>query len=77
MAEIVKRKRVWVEDDATPGTEGHEGLYGAWQRLFGEKLELFRAVKLTDYADGEDYLMPNGHIAYLSYPGNSAIYREE
>lgn len=67
-------KRLWVEEDATPGTPGHEGIEGAWRRLFGEDFDSRSAIEFEDGGDTTLYRMPNGAIACSSYRGNSAIY---
>jgi hypothetical protein len=67
-------RRLWIEDDATPGTEGHETLAAAWQRLFNEPYDPKAAVKTEDWGDGTRYYFAHGRSAYASYPGNNAIF---
>lgn len=71
---IVLGPRVWSEDDAAPDAES---IHEAWQRLFGEPLDVRRAARKEDWGDCDLHLMPNGHVAVTSYPGNSAIYRAD
>jgi len=64
---------LWQEDDATPGTDGHEDLDAAWRRLFGEKLDTADATDVGGADDATFYVMPNGATAIASYPGGSMI----
>jgi len=66
-------KRIWCEDDATlfMGPDDHEGERQAWQRLFGETLDLRKAVEKED--DGYEpvfYRMPNGIIICQTASGS-------
>jgi len=61
---------VWTEDDCAPDAES---LSNAWLRLFNEPLETKKALKTKDVGDADLYYMPNGRVACVSYPGNSAI----
>lgn len=70
-------KRLWQEDDATPGTDGHETVGDAWERLFGETLITSQAEAREDCGDHDMLRMPNDHVVCLSYPGNNAIYAPE
>lgn len=65
-------KAIWVEDDAMP--PGYETVAAAWERLFNEKLDTKKALEKIDHGDCFEYLMPNGYVASLSYPGNSSIH---
>ena len=67
------RNLIWSEDDATCHTQDHEGLAGAYLRIFGEKLDLKVAISEEDGGDGSEYIMPNGAIIWASYPGASMI----
>jgi hypothetical protein len=67
-------KAIWEEDDATPGTEGHETLSMAWQRLFGEQFDRAKALQTEDGGDADWLLMPNGKIVCSSFPGQTGIY---
>ena len=69
-------KAVWTEDDCTTNDPDHESLCAAWLRLFSHPLDYKRAVKEEDGGDGHSYLMPNGYIAWASYPGGSSIYEQ-
>ena len=63
---------IWTEDDAVYIDK--ERLHQAWKRLFNEKLDLSQSIVAEDNQDHMLHLMPNGYIACVSYPGNSAIY---
>jgi hypothetical protein len=69
-------KRIWAEDDATPHTEGHVGLYAAWRQLFGKAFDPRKAVATEEQSDGDVIQMPGGIWVWSSYPGASAIYHE-
>ncbi len=66
-------KRIWSEDDATPGTEGHVTLDIKWRELFGEQLVRNRN-NVEDYGDYFLELMPNGYVVEVAYDGHS-IYK--
>ncbi len=68
-----RRTTVWVEDDATPGTDGHESIDAAWLRICGVKLDTIDAIRVVDHGDCTEYHMPCGRIACTSYPGASTI----
>lgn len=67
-------ERAWIEDDATPGTEGHEGLDAAYRRLFGRERCEENVIAEKDGGDCNYVAMHHGEIVVSSYPGNSAIY---
>lgn len=69
-SEIKLGKSVWVED----GCHKSESLREAWRRLCNEEFDSARALVSEDWGDGDAFLMPNGYVAYLSYPGNSEIH---
>jgi len=73
-------KQLFMEDDALP--HDYERVEEAYQRLFGEKLDLKKAVASEDWGDAHAYRMPNFHegiqhdvVVVISYPGNSGIWR--
>lgn len=68
-------KRIFAEDDAD---RTYERVDEAWKRLFDEELNTKLAIESYN-TDGDEalYLMPNGHIVVISYPGNSAIYENK
>ena len=82
---VVQLTRIWMEDDATPGTEGHEDLAAAVKRLFDvdwrcDTLES-RREELRDDGDAIWYRIHNGNqygwfVVCASYPGNNSIYLE-
>lgn len=61
------KKVLWSEDECTKGLEGHEYLDDAWQRLFGEKLDKSKCLRMNDFGDCMEYVMPNGHSAWIVY----------
>ncbi len=65
---------VWAEDDATVRDPDHETLGAAWKRLYGEDFYSveYLATK-TDHGDGDEYVFPDGRIAWCSYPGGCEI----
>ncbi len=67
-------KQLWLEDDATTRDPDHEGLYEAWLRLFGEKLNTATATEVEDLGDATLYRMPNGKVACASCAGNNSIH---
>lgn len=67
-------RKLWVEDDATPGLPGHEYVEDAWFRLFNEVFDSKQSVEIDDHGDAFWIQMPNGRIAVLSYQGNSSIH---
>jgi hypothetical protein len=69
-----KARRLWMEDDCTPGTPGHEGLREAYGRLFQVPFAASAAVDTCDGGDGDWLLMPGGEVVWSSYPGGSEIY---
>ncbi len=67
------RKKLWVEDDATPGTDGHTSLSYAYQKLFNESLpDKHEALVFQDLGDADVWLT-NKACVYSSFPGNSKI----
>lgn len=61
---------VWREDDCAPDAES---LDAAWRRLFGEPLDLSRALLTVDGGDCTAHLFPVGRVAVTSYRGNAQI----
>lgn len=55
-----QEKPIWVEDDCTRNTEGHEGLAEAWQRLFGKSYDRKQIIKTVDHGDCMEYQFPGG-----------------
>jgi hypothetical protein len=71
---LTKENLLWVEDDATRGTEGHEGDFQAWQRLFGNPIA-FEKLHLRFYhGDCGHDLYASGRIRYWAFDSNE-IYR--
>ena len=68
---IILGKSIWMEDDAP--VPDKENLRQAWKRLFDEELDTKKAITVEDHQDVILYLMPNGYLACVSYPGNSEI----
>lgn len=66
------RRLVWEEDDAM--TWDREKIEGAWQRLFGERLDIRSAAAKYDAGDAVFYLFPGGRIACSACDGE-AIYQ--
>jgi hypothetical protein len=69
-------KVVWTEDDATPGTEGHVTLSAAWKKRYNESWCDARkdAINEEDCGDCIVFTMPDGRVAYESYPGANEIH---
>jgi len=65
--------KIWQEDDATPGTDGHETVTAAYRRIFGKPWDKADVVSESDQGDGTLYTMNNGCQVWMSYPGNSFI----
>jgi len=63
--------RVWSEDDATAGCEGHETIGAAHRRVLGEDAPV--ALEAWDGGDAVFRLLPGGVVHVDSYPGNSEI----
>lgn len=61
------KKRVWVEDDATRGLDGHEGLSEAWQRIVGTPFDRTGAQTLfmLDHGDCVEYVMRAGEKMFF------------
>jgi hypothetical protein len=67
---------MWSEDDATPGTDGHEGLGAAWERLFATPQPAEKdALAVDDVGDGVWLLLEDDVVVFASMPGQSAIYK--
>src|SRR5688572_20510802 len=64
---------VWSEDDATPGTPGHETIRAAWERIYNENYSTIAWAEIHDDGDAYFRLTGDGRIAIESYPGNSEI----
>lgn len=73
MSETIIEKRVWVEDDATPGTDGHEGWPAAYRRIVGGSWRKEDVTRETDCGGGTEYVMKNHYVVFASYSGNSSI----
>lgn len=67
---------LWQEDDATPGTEGHETLAMAWKRLFGTDYKPETALSREDHGDCDFLMFENKIIVIASYSGNNSILEE-
>lgn len=67
-------KVVWAEDDATPGTEGHVTLSAAWKKRYNEEWCDARKNAISmDCGDCIMFTLPDGRVAYESYPGANEI----
>jgi len=64
-------KRVWSEDDADIGCQGHETLDAAFKRLYPKKTRA--PIKKWDEGDATYELLSGGIVIVASYPGNSEI----
>jgi hypothetical protein len=64
---------LWVEDECTRHTPGHEGIADAWSKFFNEHdfHEQWASVKSTEIDGGDSFtrMMPNGIRVMLSYDG--------
>ncbi len=69
-------KRVWAEDDATVGCQGHENVEDGFLKLYGQKLDLRRVELMSDHGDSMLTVIKINEkvvIVCRSYPGNSEI----
>jgi hypothetical protein len=64
------RKKYLYADEPCDRTEGHEDVYAAWQRLFGEPFDRAKAVRVDDDGDSFTYYMPNGHALIIACDGH-------
>jgi hypothetical protein len=69
-----RAERIWTEDDATPGTEGHGSLHQA-MLAHVPGCERSHAIESEDWGDATCFRYPGGFLVMESYPGNSEIRR--
>lgn len=65
---LTKENRLWVEDDATRGMEGHEGSTNAWYRIFGDtRLSEGEPARVYDFGDSGVRVYTNGRVHCWAY----------
>lgn len=64
-------KYLWADEPCDRFLDGHESVYAAWRRLFGETLDLKDAVETIDNGDHTIYRMANGHTVVIACDGNT------
>jgi hypothetical protein len=67
---VLRRGKLLWADEPCEREAGSESVYEAWDRLFGEPLDVRRAVRLDDGGDATTHHMPNGHCVTFACDGN-------
>lgn len=73
MSKIKFGKCLWIEDDVNYPDK--ERISTACKRLFGKEITEFEIIEEKDLGDATVVETKEGIIFYMSYPGNSAIYK--
>lgn len=71
----VECERLWEEDDATPGTDGHVTWEQAYQRVTGEPFAEAHVVEKHEDDECTVCVTKAGIVIRISWPGNSDVWR--
>lgn len=65
-------RRVWQEDECTPGTDGHRDLTKAWQERYKEPAPLLANVQQReDWGDVFPYRIDENRMVIVAFDGTS------